>query len=338
MAGLVRLTLVGTGHVFRISEIVEEIIIRREPHVVCVELDPVRLAGLQDRARLAAYEEAGDPRAEVMRRQHEEATKRLPWLYRFLAKLQERLADEQGVEAGNEMLAAVNAANRLEAPVATIDVDAQALIRRAWSQMRWKERLRFVWAIMRGRKGAEVEAELEEYQEDPVAYLARVGDEFPTLKRVLIDERDAHMAKQIIRLKEMGVDGVRRLAEHQKYAMQADTEASQKEQGAGAAAGGPSGNEEATAAEKALQGDEDVEELAVVAVVGDGHVPGMLGILEEHLDGNVIETIRVGDLRAGRIPEAENAKEGTGEQSGDAGSVSMRFDVESVDPPDRGPY
>jgi pheromone shutdown protein TraB len=325
----VRLTLVGTGHVFRIGEIVEEIIQRRHPHIVCVELDPVRLAGLQDRARLAAYEEAGDPRAEIMRKEHEEATKSMPYLYRFLAKLQERLADQEGVEAGSEMLAAVNAANRIQVPIATIDVDAQALIRRAWSQMRWKERLRFLWAVLRGQKGAEVEAELAEYQDDPVAYLARVGEEFPTLKRVLIDERDAHMAKHILKLQEAGVQGIQRLAQRQK-----------QQQAQARGVDGSDAETEKTGAEEKPHDDEGQtgsngdDEVVIVAVVGDGHVPGMLEILTKTIDEEQIETIRVGDLRAGRIPEAKHASMSPHD---DPASVTLHYDVTTTEQPDQGP-
>lgn len=339
LARLVQLTLVGTGHVFRIGEIVERIITERQPHVVCVELDPTRLMGLKERARLQAYEEAGDPRAEEMRRQHDEATKRMPRLYRLLAKLQERIADQEGVEAGNEMLAAVTAAERIDAPVATIDVDAQDLIRRAWKAMSWKERLRFIWAMMRGQKGSQVESELEEYQQDPVAYLARVGDEFPALKRVLIDERDEHMASHLLRLHEAGLNGVQQQMRRQKQAQgqnepvpdgpDADpvTQAGEQEQ----RAADPEEADEANGDTEAEEG-----ELVVVAVVGDGHVPGMLRLLEEKLPADTIEKIRVGDLRAGRIPEARNIQ-AEHPQSGDHESVSLQYDVPASDHPDRDP-
>ncbi len=337
-----RLTIVGTGHVFRIGEIVAEIIRRRRPHVVCVELDPVRLGGLQERARLNAYEEAGDPRAEAMRRQHEEATKRMPRLYRFLARLQERLADQEGVEAGSEMLAAVDAAGELDVPVATIDVDAQRLIRRAWREMRWRERIRFVWAVLRGRKGDDVESELKDYQDDPVAYLARVGDEFPSLKRVLIDERDEHMAKRILQLEKTGVTGVQEIAQAQRQARKQSLDEPRAQDDDPAAPGAPAGedgNEQEELEEQEVQEaqEEQEEELVVVAVVGDGHIPGMLTILERALPDQRIETIRVGDLRAGRIPETDVAEADGSEQSGDAESVRLRYDVTAVDSPEQEP-
>ncbi len=347
------LTLVGTGHVFRIGEIVERIITERRPHVVCVELDQTRLVGLRERARLQAYEEAGDPRAEEMRRQHDEATKRMPRLYRLLAKLQERLADREGVEAGSEMLAAVNAAQRIDAPVATIDVEAQDLIRRAWKAMSWKERLRFIWAMMRGQKGSQVESELAEYQEDPVAYLARVGDEFPALKRVLIDERDEHMANHLLRLHETGVAGVREKVQAQRQAQRQEQQQDEALQnGVGAPlsqetttptvgedeAGSASDDESASDGETRPSHDDESKEegLIVVAVVGDGHVPGMLKLLEAALPDEAIEKIRVGDLRAGRIPEARNVQAET-PQSGDHESVSLQYDVPAGEHPEGEP-
>jgi pheromone shutdown protein TraB len=297
VATVVHLTLVGTGHVFRIGEAVEDLILARRPAVVCVELDPVRLAALKERAILSELEERGDPRAAEMRARHDEAVKRLPFLYRFLARLQDRLAGAEGVEAGSEMMAAVRAAERLAVPVATIDVDAQALIRRAWQQMGWGERLRFFWAMMRGGKGEKVESEMQRYQDDPVAYLAEVGKEFPSLKRVLIDDRDAHMARALLALRERGADALR-------------------------AADGQGG---------ALPGVEGPVE-RIVAVVGDGHVEGMLTHLRGRFAAEELEVIRVGDLRAGRVPGVPGVL--GGELAGDTTSVTLRVDVDSAALPD----
>lgn len=278
-----QLTLVGTGHIFNIGAIVETIIDTRQPDLVCVELDPIRLKGLHERKRLNELQASGDPRADEILRAHREATKRLPLLYRFMAKTQEKLATHEGVEAGSEMLAAVEAARARQLPVATIDVDAQQLIRRAWGQMRLKERLKFIWAMLRGQGPGSMEEELGSYQEDPVAYLAKVGEEFPTLKRVLIDERDAHMANALL-----GID----------------------------------------AHKERLPGSP--ETARVVAVVGDGHIPGILGILDEHPEVGQIEVIRVGALRSGEIPDTPFAPRHDRFDripGDDTGSVSFRVDV-----------
>lgn len=247
----------GTGHVFDIGHVVERIIDERGPDVVCVELDPVRLRGLQERRQLSEMEAAGDPRVASIKAKQAEALKRLPFVYRLLARVQERIAGDQGVEAGNEMLAAVDAANRRGIPAACIDVDAQNLIKRAWGQMGLGERFRFLWAMWRGGSGDKtVDDEMSSYQDDPVAYLASVGDQFPTLKRVLIDERDTHMSRGILAMKE-----------------------------------------------HAARLPSNPETVRVVAVVGDGHVAGMLKHLEGQIPEATLEVIRVKALRDGTLPE-----------------------------------
>lgn len=250
-----QLTLVGTGHVFAIGHLVEGLIDTHRPDLVCVELDPTRLRGLQERKRLGEMEAAGDPRVADIKRQQAEATRRLPFVYRLLARIQEDLATGEGVQAGSEMLMAVEAATRRGIPTACIDVDAQALIKRAWRQMGLGERARFVWSLWRGKGGKTMEKELDEYQDDPVAYLAMVGDDFPTLKRVLIDERDAHMANGIVAL-----------------------------------------------ARQRQRSPTTPDPLRILAVVGDGHVTGMLGHLRAHLAADELDVVRVKDLRQGTVP------------------------------------
>lgn len=275
------LTLVGTGHVFHIGPLIQRIIDERQPDIVCVELDPLRLKGLQEKRRLAEMESSGDPRAAEILEAHRQATKRLPLIYRFMARTQEKLATEQGVEAGSEMLAAVDAARSRAVPVATIDVDAQQLIRRAWKQMRFTEKVKFLWAIMRGQGSKTMEDEMTNYQEDPMAYLAEVGKEFPTLKRVLIDERDAHMAKALLDL-----------PQHREKL-----------------AGNP-------------------ETIRTVAIVGDGHVEGMLKILRATLSEDQIEVIRIGALRRGDLEASRfPSRSGTVVEGKEHGSVSFEVDV-----------
>lgn len=97
------ITIVGIGHVFDISQQVREVILEKRPDVVCVELDPARYQALLQKERGGS----------------------VPLTYRILAKIQERIANEYGVDVGNEMLSAINAAGEVGAGVAFIDVNAQ---------------------------------------------------------------------------------------------------------------------------------------------------------------------------------------------------------------------
>jgi len=47
-----------------------------------------------------------------------------------------------------------------------------------------------------------VDREIERFEEDSGAYLEAFGEEFPSIKKILIDDRNAHMARAIEKISE----------------------------------------------------------------------------------------------------------------------------------------
>lgn len=171
------IVILGVGHVFDISKQVARIIEDERPDAVGVELDPGRYQALlhpggKSDARLA---------------------------YRLLAKMQRRIAHQYGGEVGAEMLAATKAAQGIGADVLFIDTDASQMFRRLGSEMPLREKVKLglsaITSLFIGRKT--VERELENLQDNEDKYMGEMGEQFPTLKRVLVDERNAIMAKRI---------------------------------------------------------------------------------------------------------------------------------------------
>lgn len=304
LATSVELTIIGTGHVFAIGEHVARLVHERNPDVVAVELDPVRLQGLRQRKHLAELHRTDPVAAAAMETKLRQAAKRLPLVYRWLAGLQDRIADEQGVDTGNEMLAAAEAAEARGVPIACIDVEAQALLARAWKAMKIGERARFLFSLaFQGRTrrgGSTVDEELEEYQNDPLAYLAKFGDRFPNLKRVLIDDRDEHMAARIAELGQAEApDRIRGARQPMQDRVAGERTGLPQE--------GP---------------------LRVVAVVGDGHVEGMLAWLDKKgIQDPAREVIRVQTLRAGILPGNPFPERAPSVAPPDHSSVGFGFDV-----------
>jgi pheromone shutdown protein TraB len=198
---VVTLTLIGTGHVFDIGERVREEIRLRQPVVVGIELDPPRYRALRSKTR-----------------DHSKA----PFFYRLLANFQTRIADAYGVEAGAEMLAAADEAHALGVPLALIDADAQKTFQKLIRELTFGERLRLAGSIVAGvfLPAKSVEKQVDEMQRDYTNYFAELGKRFPTVKRVLLDDRNVHMARALRDLHERGgpvvavmgdghVDGVR---------------------------------------------------------------------------------------------------------------------------------
>lgn len=202
------ITLVGVGHVFRISDQVRSIIVDLRPSAVCVELDPYRYHALRQERR---------GRGDVS------------LAYRFLALFQRRMAKQFGGEVGQEMLAAVDAAREVGGEVLFIDIDATSMFSRLWEEMPLKEKVMLVgsaaWSFLLSKE--KVEKELESFQDNEEEYMRTFSDQFPTLKKVLIDERNETMASRIAKAEEMygsvlavigdgHVDGVSKLLEERE--------------------------------------------------------------------------------------------------------------------------
>lgn len=184
-----RLVLIGTGHVFAIQDAVRDAILALRPDVVFVELDAGRLRALLQRRR-----DGGTPPAGK-------------WLHRRLQRFQEGIAEAYGAEAGGEMLAAVEGANLVGAQTHLVDRRVEVTLKRVLKQLSWLERARAlatmvesaVRGLFTGRRGAkqDVEDELARYSNDPDKALMELGRRFPTVRRVVIDERDDFMARRI---------------------------------------------------------------------------------------------------------------------------------------------
>ncbi|NLX47542.1 MAG: conjugal transfer protein TraB [Euryarchaeota archaeon] len=196
------IVLVGVAHVMDVSVPIGSLIKHHSPGSVGVELDPGRYRSLRE----------GSSRGKV------------PLPYRLLAVMQRRLADQFGGEVGAEMLAAVDAAKARGSQVLFIDMDAGRLFNSLLKQMSLKERVTMVLASFGGlfMTRRRVEKELQEFQENEERYMETLGRSYPTVKRVLIDERNEHMARNILRAEgEYGsvlavvgdghVEGIRRL-------------------------------------------------------------------------------------------------------------------------------
>src|SRR5256885_8153423 len=104
------ITLLGVGHVFDIGRSIRSEILARRPKVVALELDPVRYHALMSRT----------PRARGISP------------LALLAQFQIRIARQYGVEVGDEMIAAAQAAQEIGSEIALIDQDSRAILGRVW--------------------------------------------------------------------------------------------------------------------------------------------------------------------------------------------------------------
>ena len=184
------ITLIGTGHIFDLSEALLTIFDEKDPDVIGVELDPQRYQAI-----LLRNTDPGSYHA---------AKKNLPFIYRMMAQFQENMAESYGVNAGDEMLTAINYAQSRVLPVAFIDTNAQQLFTNMWNTMPFLEKLRLMFSGFAGLfiSKKRVEEEMKNYQQHYDTYLEEIGKKFPTIKKTLIDDRNEFMAQRLIELQE----------------------------------------------------------------------------------------------------------------------------------------
>jgi pheromone shutdown protein TraB len=182
------ITLIGTGHVFDLTAPILHIFEQKQPDIIGVELDQQRYNALILRNT--------DPTT------YQNAKKDLPAIYKMLAAFQENMAEQYGVNAGDEMLAAITYAQSHQLPVAFIDTNAQTLFIRMWKTMPFTEKFRLLISGFAGFfiSKKRVEEELKNYQQNFDTYIEEIGKKFPTIKRTLIDERNQTMVNNLITL------------------------------------------------------------------------------------------------------------------------------------------
>lgn len=221
------ITLIGTGHVFNLSQALLDIFDEKKPDIFCIELDKQRYNALMLKQ--------SNPE------KYKEHSKNLPILYKMLARFQDNMAKQYGVQAGEEMLTTIKYAQSHQIPLAFIDMNAQKLFNKMLKSMTIGEKIKIILSGFAGFfvSKKRVEKEIDKLENNLEKYIEEVGEKLPTIKKVLVDERNEYMVQKLLKTNE----------EYEK----------------------------------------------MIAVVGDGHIPGLSEILKKkEID---FETIRLSELR-----------------------------------------
>ncbi len=185
--------LVGTAHISQEStDLVRRVISLEEPDCVCLELDDKRYQALTQKERWQSLD-----LKEVLRR------KQLSTLVinLLMAAYQKKLGGKLGVIPGAELLAAAETARDKQIPISLCDRDIRITLRRAWkSTSLWKKSYLLTTLLASLFDDTEIsEEKLTEMKRKDVLsdLMDELGEAFPDLKRVLIDERDIFLAEKI---------------------------------------------------------------------------------------------------------------------------------------------
>ena len=191
-----KIILVGTAHVSKKSvEQVGKVISREKPDVVCVELCKDRKHALLEQKKWDATDIE-----KVMR----EGRIYLFLIQVLLANFQRRIGEELGVKPGSEMLEALKKAKEEGIRVELVDRDVRVTLKRAFTKTSFREKLNIGGSIFSGFvSGEEVDEKLVEElkNEDVISKLLdELSKEAPSIKEVLVDERNRYIAYRILSL------------------------------------------------------------------------------------------------------------------------------------------
>jgi pheromone shutdown protein TraB len=193
--GGVTFTLLGTAHVSRESaDEVRDAIASGGFDVVAIELDAGRHAALTDPdtfAKLDLFQVLRSGKMGMLA------------ISLALGAFQQRLAEQLGIEPGQEMRAAIAGAKAAGIPLLLIDRDIGVTLRRVQASVPWWQRLTLmagVAASVLSREKVDA-AEIEKLKQGDVleATFAEFAENEQALYHPLIAERDRYMAGQLER-------------------------------------------------------------------------------------------------------------------------------------------
>lgn len=188
-----QILLIGTAHVSRQSaDLVEKTIIDEQPDTVCVELCATRLASLRDADRWRNMDIV-----KIIK----EKKASLLFINLLLASFQKKMADKFGIKPGQEMINAIQTAEKCDALIVPSDREIQVTLSRVWRGMGVWEKMKLIFSIIFsfGASDDISEQDIENMKQEDIlqTLLSDVKEEHPVIEKSLIDERDQFLAEKI---------------------------------------------------------------------------------------------------------------------------------------------
>jgi pheromone shutdown-related protein TraB len=187
--------ILGTSHIAKQSlREVKDSIKQFKPDIVAIELDKKRFPALFEKRR------RGIQLSDVFRFGLK------GWLFAALGSWAERkLGESVGVQPGMEMKTAVIEARKRNAKIALIDQDIDITLRHLSAALTWKEKRNFVVDVLRGLFSStpEFSFDLKTVPAEQMMkrMIAKLQTRYPNVYKVLIEERNVVMARNINRLR-----------------------------------------------------------------------------------------------------------------------------------------
>ena len=187
------IVLLGTAHVSKESaQLVSDVIAEESPDTVCVELCDSRYQAIRKKdawQNMDIFKVIKEKKAFLL----------LSNL--LLASFQKRIAKKLDVNPGEEMIRAIEAAEKVGAVVHLVDRDIRITLSRTWRSMRFWGKIKLLFQLLMSLGDVEdiEEEDIEKMKQEDVleSLLAEVGKSMPELRNILIDERDQYLSQKI---------------------------------------------------------------------------------------------------------------------------------------------
>jgi len=194
------LTIIGTSHIAKQSlEDVEKAIVDGKPDIVALELDKRRLYSLfnknQNKIRIYDIKRIGVK----------------GFIFSLIgAWVEKKLGKLVGVSPGSEMKKAATLAKKHKMKIALIDQDIEITLKRFSKSLTWKEKRNFFVDIIQGffsRKKV-IEFDLTKVPSKKIIkkLVGKVKERYPNIYKVLIEERNEVMARNLKEILEQNQD------------------------------------------------------------------------------------------------------------------------------------
>ena len=185
--------LIGTAHVSQNSvEEVGRLIEEEKPDRVCIELDDGRM---KSKTEKTSWENMD------IRKVIKEGRGFFLLANTALVSFQRKMGAQTGTKPGEEILGAAELAKEKNIPLSLCDRDIQTTFKRAWAKSSLWNKCKLLATLISAAFSNEKisEEDLEELKKQDVlqSMMNEMAKELPTVKEVLIDERDQYLGRSI---------------------------------------------------------------------------------------------------------------------------------------------
>jgi pheromone shutdown-related protein TraB len=185
--------LIGTAHVSKNSVAeVRETIEKERPDSICIELDQQRYDSIQEKESWSNTDIV-----QIIK------SKRAGFLFAniLLSNYQRKLAEQFGIESGQEMMEGIACAKEYGAELVLADRSIQVTFNRIWRGCSFWEKIKVIFSIALSVVDDEeiTEEDLENLKSEDMlsAALSEMGSAFKGVKEYLVDERDQYLSQKI---------------------------------------------------------------------------------------------------------------------------------------------